>query len=104
MRGVFVDLEPSGKVAWLWDETSREKGVPPLVSFHIQKKGRRSEITLIHAGFRTSKTAAALKERFRAGWEDCLAKLKLHLECGKTCKEDRLTFSDLELLSKKGRR
>lgn len=104
VRGVFVDLDPGKKVAWLWDGRSRGKGVPALISFFIEKRSRGSEVTLVHAGFSASSSRAKVFDRYLEGWEDCLAKLKLYLEEGKTCKGDPLTFADLELLRKAGRR
>lgn len=98
-EGVFVDLEAGRKVAWLW-KLPRSRRYPPLSSFFIQPAGRGSEVTLLHAGF----AASADGEKFFAGcsegWEDCLSKLKLYLETGRTCKSQALTFDGLKLLLK----
>src|SRR3989338_8294171 len=50
--GVFVDLEPARKVAWLWKPARGEKGVPALASiFILPARGGKSEVTLLHSGF-----------------------------------------------------
>lgn len=89
-RGVFVDLEPGQKVAWLLDPKTRPAGWPALVSFFIEKKGRRSELTLIHAGFSGAAAGRSVLACARECWEDCLAKLRLYLETGRSCKDRRL--------------
>lgn len=92
LEGSFVDLEPGRKVAWVWKLPKRRPQVPALSSFFLQPKGRGCEVLLLHAGF----SAAAAGDRVYAGcaqgWEDCLAKLKLYLETGRTCKNQALTF------------
>jgi len=100
VRGVFVDLEKGEKVAWLWDDASRGSGVPALISFFIEKKPRGCQLTMVHAGFSGAPSRERFVRRYRRGWEDCLAKLKLYLEQGKTCKADTVTFADVELLRK----
>lgn len=102
--GVFVDLERGRKVAWVWDRPSRPRGVPPLISFHIEPKTRGSEVTLVHSGFSAAPSSAKLLTSYREAWEDCVAKLKLYLEAGKTCKPDRLTLADVELLRRAEKR
>jgi len=103
--GVFVDLERACKVAWLWDDRTRPSGVPPLVSVFIEERPRRmgSTLTLVHAGFSGAASKRALLDEFRARWEDFLAKLRLYLDAGKTCKNGRLTLSELQMLLKRGR-
>ena len=104
--GVFVDLEPEQKVAWLWDDRTRPDGVPALVSMFIEERPRKmgSTLTLIHAGFSGAASKRKLLERYRSRWEDFLAKLRLYLDAGKTCKKDLLTLSDLELLLRRSRK
>jgi uncharacterized protein YndB with AHSA1/START domain len=103
--GVFVDLEKARKVAWLWGDKTRPEDVPPLVTVFIEERPRKlgSTLTLVHAGFPGSASKRALVERYLARWEDFLAKLRLYLDAGKTCKNDRLTLSDLPMLLKRGR-
>lgn len=103
--GVFVDLEKARKVAWLWDDRTRPAGVPPLVSIFIEERPRRlgSTVTLVHAGFSGAASKRALLDGYRLRWEDFLAKLRLYLDAGKTCKADRITLQDLQLLLKRGR-
>ena len=91
--GVFVDLEPGRKVAWIQDDRSRPPGVPPLVTFFIEKKGRGSDVTLVHAGFSSAPGRAAVLAAWRGGWEDCLAKLKLYLETGRAKKGELLSLT-----------
>lgn len=102
--GVFADLEPGSKVALALDAQSRPRGMPALVSIFIEAKPKGAELTLIHAGFSASPSRRRLLETARESWEDGLAKLRLYLESGKTCKSDRLTFADLEMLLRPPRR
>ncbi len=102
-RGVFVDLEPGSKVAWIIDDRTRPAGLPALVSFFIEKRGRGSRLTLVHAGFSAAKSQRRLIEKTKEKWEDCLAKLKLYLESGKTCKTDRLSLPEADLLIRRGK-
>jgi uncharacterized protein YndB with AHSA1/START domain len=97
-EGFFVDLEPERKVAWMWKAGSRRNGIPPLCSFFILPRGRGSEVTLIHAGFSRRRSADKAFACFSIGWEDALAKLKLYLETGRTCKQEVLTLTGLRIL------
>lgn len=87
--GVFVDLEPGRKVAFIEEERTLPKGLPPLATFFIEKRPRGCEVTLVHAGF----TAPAVEAKWRARWEDCLAKLKSYLETGRGRKDQTLTLA-----------
>lgn len=98
-EGYFVDLEPGRKVAWMWN-LPRRKLFPPLSSFFIQKKRGGCEVTLLHAGFPNKRAADKYFQGCVQGWEDCLAKLKLYLETGRTCKAQALTFKGLKALLK----
>lgn len=89
-EGVFVDLEPNRKVAWIWKLPRRRSQVPPLSSIFMNPRGRRTEVTLLHAGFSETPAGKKALEGCSAGWEDCLAKLKLYLETGKTRKTERM--------------
>jgi uncharacterized protein YndB with AHSA1/START domain len=88
-EGVFVDLEPDQKVAWLWSGRRAPKGAPRLVSIFIERRPPGCGVTLVHAGF----SDRGAHEAFRARWEDCLAKLALHLEKGRTNKERVLALA-----------
>jgi uncharacterized protein YndB with AHSA1/START domain len=99
-EGYFVDLEPERKVAWIWRAGSRKNGVPPLCSFFILPKRGRCEVTLLHAGFTRRLAADKAYACFATGWEDALAKLKLYLETGRTCKQEVLTLTGLKILLK----
>jgi uncharacterized protein YndB with AHSA1/START domain len=92
-EGVFVDLEPARKVAWLWKPARGEKGAPSLTSIFVLPTRGGSEVTLLQCGFPSAASADALYRGYARGWEDGLAKLKLYLETGRTCK---LEFVDLE--------
>ncbi|MBI4424569.1 MAG: SRPBCC domain-containing protein [Elusimicrobia bacterium] len=95
-RGLFVDLEAGQKAAWLWSPAGR--GVPPLVTFFIERRRGGASVTLQHAGF---SAAAACDRRYgdwSRFWEDCLAKLALYLDAGKTCKAERLALRDVDRL------
>ena len=91
-EGCFADLEPEHKVSWLWRRAGRSDGAPPLCSFFILPKGRGCEVTLLHAGFSKRPSADGAYAAFLAGWQDALAKLKLYLETGKTCKAETLSL------------
>jgi len=97
-EGWFVDLEPERKVAWMWRSSARRNLVPPLCSFFILPKQRGCEVTLLHAGFSKRPAADRGYACFAQGWEDALAKLKLYLETGRTCKHEVLTFASLRAL------
>ena len=77
-RGVYVDLEPGRKVAWIWKP--KPPGVPPLVSLFLEPKGRGCVATLHHAGFPASPEAGERLAAWRRAWEDCLARLKAYVE------------------------
>lgn len=98
-EGYFVDLEPGRKVAWMW-KLPRANRYPPLSSFFLQPSGRSCEVTLLHAGFSGKADADRYFQGCAEGWEDCLAKLKLYLETGRTCKSQALTFDGLKQLLK----
>lgn len=100
-EGFFVDLEPGRKVAWMWKPLRGEKDVPPLSSFFINPRLKNCEVSLLHAGFPAS--ADGLYDRYARGWEDCVAKLKLYIETGKTCKEDVLDLETARILSRRKR-
>lgn len=87
--GVFVDLEPQRKVAFMEEPRTLAKGVPPLATFFIEKRPRGAEVTLVQAGF----LSEALLDARRARWEDCLAKLKVYLETGRPRKDALLTLA-----------
>jgi uncharacterized protein YndB with AHSA1/START domain len=88
-KGFFVDLEPEKKIAWIW-ELAPKRRYPPLSTFFIEVRGRLSEVTLVQCGFSNRPNARKYFEGARSGWEDCLAKLKLYLETGKTLKSQVL--------------
>lgn len=93
--GYFVDLEPGRKVAWMWDLPGRRL-FPPLASFFIRPRRGGCEVLLVHAGFQSGPAADKYFRGSSQGWEDCLAKLKLYLETGRTCKTQALSFADLK--------
>jgi uncharacterized protein YndB with AHSA1/START domain len=96
-EGTFVDLEPGRKVAWLW-KLPRRCRFPALSSFFIQPHGRGCEVTLLHAGFSCRPVADKAYAGCAEGWEDCLSKLKLYLETGRTCKAQALSFKAVKPL------
>jgi len=99
-EGYFVDLEPARKVAWMSKPSRRRSVVPPLSTFFIEPKGRGCEVTLVQSGFPSRPAADKYFAGCLEGWEDCLAKLKLYLETGRTCKTQILTFPALKSLLK----
>lgn len=104
-EGVFVDLEPARKVAWLWKPAINERGVPALTSiFVLPARGGKSEVTLLHSGFPAAASADELFHGYARAWEDGLAKLKLYLETGRTCKLESLDFEAVRILTTKSRK
>ncbi|MDP3542708.1 MAG: SRPBCC domain-containing protein [Elusimicrobiota bacterium] len=104
-EGVFVDLEPARKVAWLWKPARGEKGVPALASiFILPARGGKSEVTLLHAGFAAAARVDALYDAYARAWEDGLAKVKLYLETGRTCKLECLDLEAVRIITTRSRR
>jgi uncharacterized protein YndB with AHSA1/START domain len=97
-EGHFVDLEPGRKVAWVWKINRGRGPIPPLSSFFLSPRGRGTELTLLHAGFSSQPGSDRCFEGCSQGWEDCLAKLSLYVETGRTCKAQVLRLSDLPRL------
>ncbi len=103
-EGVFVDLEPARKVAWLWKPARGEKGVPSLTSIFVLPARGGSEVTLLHSGFPSAASADALYHGYARAWEDGLAKLKLYLETGRTCKLESVDLETVRILTVRSRR
>ncbi len=97
-EGCFVDLEPERKVSWMWRTGAQRRLVPPLCSFFILPRPRGCEVTLLHAGFSCCQSVDRAYDCFAQGWEDALAKLKLYLETGRTCKHEVLTLAGLRAM------
>ena len=102
--GVFVDLEPARKVAWLWKPVRGEKGVPSLASIFMLPAKGGSEVTLLHSGFSSRASVDPLFEGYARAWEDGLAKLKLYLETGRTCKLESLDLETARILTARKRK
>ncbi len=103
-EGVFVDLEPARKVAWLWKPVRGERGVPALSSIFVLPARGGSEVTLLHSGFPSAARADELYHGYARAWEDGLAKLKLYLETGRTCKLESIDFETVRILTARPRR
>ena len=99
-EGVFVDLETGKKVAWLFNPARGDRRAPPLVSVFIGHRRGLCEVTLLHAGFGSGPSCDELYQGYARAWEDGLAKLKLYLETGRTCK---MEIIDLEMARILGR-
>lgn len=97
-RGAFVDLDPGRKAAVLWAAPAR--GVPPLVSFFIEPRRGGCTVTVLHAGFSSAENFDARHETWKRLWEDCLAKLTLYTESGRSMKLETARLSDVERLRK----
>jgi uncharacterized protein YndB with AHSA1/START domain len=102
-EGVFVDLEPGTKVAWLFKPARGDRRAPPLVSVFIEKRRGGSEVTLVHAGFPSDASADDPYCGYARAWEDGLAKLKLYLETGRTCKMERMDLEAARILTRSRR-
>lgn len=103
-EGVFVDLEPARKVAWLWKPVRGERGVPALSSIFVLPARGGSAVTLIHSGFPSAASADELYRRYARAWEDGVAKLKLYLETGRTCKLESVDLETVRILTARSRR
>ncbi len=102
--GVFVDLEPARKVAWLWKPARGEKGVPALTSIFVLPARGGSEVTWIHAGFPSGAKSDPMFHGYARAWEDGLAKLKLYLETGRTCKLESIDLEAVRILTARKRK
>ncbi|NNN04993.1 MAG: SRPBCC domain-containing protein [Elusimicrobia bacterium] len=100
-EGVFVDLEPGSKVAWMFRPARGDRRAPPLVSVFIEKHGAACELTLLHAGFSAAASADELRRGYACAWEDGLAKLQLYLETGRTCKMELLDLESARILTRR---
>lgn len=100
-EGVFVDLEPAKKVAWLFKSVRGDRRAPPLVSVFIDKRRGGCEVTLLHAGFKSSPSFDELYDGYSCAWEDGLAKLKLYLETGRTCKMESMDLEAARILTRR---
>ncbi len=99
-EGVFVDLEPGKKVAWLFKPARGDRRAPPLVSVFIDKRRGGCEVTLLHSGFKSSPSYDELYRGYSRAWEDGLAKLKLYLETGRTCKMECMDLEAARILTR----
>lgn len=102
--GVFVDLEPARKVAWLLKPLRGEKIVPALTSIFVLPAKGGSEVTWLQSGFPASAVADGFYAGYARAWEDGLAKLKLYLETGRTCKLESLDLEAVRILTARSRR
>lgn len=103
-EGVFVDLEPARKVAWLWKPARGEKAAPALTSIFVLPAKGGSEVTWLQSGFPSAAKADPLYARYARGWEDGLAKLKLYLETGRTCKLESIDLEAVRILTARKRK
>ena len=103
-EGVFVDLEPARKVAWLLKPLRGEKIVPALTSIFVLPAKGGSEVTWLHAGFPSAAKADGFYAGYARAWEDGLAKLKLYLETGRTCKLESLDLESVRILTARKRK
>ncbi len=102
-EGLFVDLEPEKKVAWMFSPVRGDRRAPPLVSIFIDKRRNGCEVTLLHAGFKSAPSYDELYEGYARAWEDGLAKLKLYLETGRTCKSECVDLEAVRILTRSRR-
>jgi uncharacterized protein YndB with AHSA1/START domain len=102
-EGLFVDLEPGRKVAWLFKPARGDRRAPPLVSVFIGRRRGSCEVTLVHAGFGDGPAWDELYKGYGRAWEDGLAKLKLYLETGRTCKLESIDLETARILARKRR-
>lgn len=102
--GVFVDLEPARKVAWLWKPARGEKRVPALTSIFVLPARGGCELTLLHSGFPAAASFDAVYGGYARAWEDGVAKLKLYLETGRTCKLEVVDLETVRILIARSRK
>ena len=99
-EGVFVDLEAGKKVAWLFKSVRGDRRAPPLVTVFIGRRRGLSEVTLLHAGFGSGPSCDDVYRGYARAWEDGLAKLKLYLETGRTCKMETIDLEMARILAR----
>lgn len=99
--GVFMDLQPARKVAWYFQKP-KQPGVPELVSVFIEPRRAHCDVTWLQSGF--SSDAEAVRGEYARLWEDALAKLRLYLETGRTCKLENLDLQSAEILARGGKK
>ncbi|MFI5346454.1 MAG: SRPBCC domain-containing protein [Elusimicrobiota bacterium] len=99
-EGMFVDLEPGKKVAWMFKPARGDRRAPPLISVFIDKRRGGCEVTLLHAGFKSAPSFDELYQGYACAWEDGLAKLKLYLETGRTCKMESMDLEAARILTR----
>ncbi len=99
-EGVFVDLEPRKKVAWLFKPVRGDRRAPPLISVFINERRGGCEVVLLHAGFKSASSCDELYRGYSRAWEDGLAKLKLYLETGRTCKMECMDLEAARILTR----
>lgn len=102
-EGVFVDLEPGKKVAWMFKPARGDRRAPPLVSVFIDPRRGGCEVTLLHGGFKSAPSYDELYHGYSRAWEDGLAKLKLYLESGRTCKMECVDLEAVRILTRSRR-
>jgi hypothetical protein len=78
--------------------------VPSLTSIFILPARGGSEVTLLHSGFPSAESVDELYCCYARAWEDGLAKLKLYLEKGRTCKLECVDLESARILTAKARR
>ncbi|MFA6093587.1 MAG: SRPBCC domain-containing protein [Elusimicrobiota bacterium] len=81
--GVFVDLDPGNKAAWLFDEKRSfgKVGMPALVNIFIEPCGRGARATLVHPGFPAGEDAG--QAAFRSLWTELLDGLRSRFSGGR---------------------
>ncbi len=79
LEGIFVDLEPGRKVAWIWKLPADLGDVPPLSSVFLTPIKGGCEVTALHSGFEAG-AADNHREAFARGWAGALRRLRSYLE------------------------
>jgi uncharacterized protein YndB with AHSA1/START domain len=102
-EGYFVDLEAGKKVAWLFKPTRGHSAVPALVSVFIDPRRDGCEVTWLHAGFPAAAVADEMFQSYARVWEDGLAKLKIYVETGRTCKMESMDLEAARIFTRSRR-
>lgn len=90
MRGKVKSAEPGKKlqVAWV-DRLDRGKALETEARFAFAKRGRGTQLTVTHRGFKSGKKWVALYGGIQSGWAYYLANLRSVLEHGIDLRSDR---------------
>jgi len=93
MRGKVKNVVPPQKLTLTWvDRFERGKVFETEARFVFTKRGRGTQLSLIHRGFKSGKKWVALYGAIQSGWAYYLTNLRSVLEHGVDLRSDRDTL------------